>query len=127
MVKTKILLITSSDDTYRKPLLEADGYEVHTVDINDARPVIGSELYHLVLIGTELAGNTMQEFCQQIRRTRPGVKIGVLAQRADYIPAEDCADVVIRSQHSPGKFLATVRRIVDLAPGDKFANEGDDE
>jgi DNA-binding response OmpR family regulator len=127
MVKKKILLITSSDDTYRKPLLEADGYEVHTAGINDARPIIGSELYNLVLIGTELAGATMQEFCQQIRRTRPGVKIGVLAQNADYVAADDCADAVIRSQHSPGRFLATVRKIVELAPGDKFGNEGDDE
>jgi CheY-like chemotaxis protein len=125
-VKERILLITSMDDTYRKPLLETEGYQVHAVPPGEADQKLTSEQYEVVLIATNADGPGMLDFCTKVRNVQPAARIGVVAQRSEYITPNDCIDAVFRNQHSPGKFLAAVRKLINLSPGEKQISENDD-
>ena len=113
-----ILLITGNDDTYRQPLLEAQGYSVRSVDIEHANASLDSGNFQLVLVTTESGVAETLEFCRRLKANNPGLRVGILAQRAEYIPAGGCADIVVRAQYSPAKFLAAIRRLLESEPND---------
>jgi CheY-like chemotaxis protein len=108
-----ILLITGHDDTYRQPLLEAQGYSVQRVQIGQAFDALSTTTFQLVLVTTEKGIAETLGFCEHLKATYPNLHVGVLAQRAEYIPISSCADVVVRAQYSPAKFLAAIKRLLD--------------
>jgi hypothetical protein len=108
-----ILLITGNDDTYRQPLLEAQGYSVRRTTIEQAFLALGIGSVQLVLVTSENGIDTTLAFCEQLKAAYPSMRVGILAQRADYIPSRSCADIVVRAQYSPAKFLAAVKRILE--------------
>ena len=108
-----ILLITSVDETFQKPLLENEGYRVRVAAARNALEVLQSEEFRLVLVTTETSASDTIELCVQIKTVHPAMRVAVLAQRAEYIPKNACIDAIIRSQHSPNKFLATIRTLVE--------------
>jgi DNA-binding response OmpR family regulator len=113
-----ILLITGNDDTYRQPLLEAQGYSVQATRMDQAMTALDAKDFQLVLITTEHGISETLAFCERLKAARPNLRVGILAQRAEYIPVNTCADVVVRAQYSPAKFLAALKRILEAAPSD---------
>lgn len=113
-----ILLITGNDDTYRQPLLEAQGYTVLPVKLGDALRALSSKSFQLVLITTESGIAETLAFCEQLKSGYPDLRVGVLAQRAEYVPQNSCADIVVRAQYSPAKFLTAIRRLLEGTPND---------
>ncbi len=117
-MNANILLITGNDDTYRQPLLEAQGYGVHPVHIDQAFDVLKEKPFQLVLITTESGIPETLNFCEQLKNAQPDLRVGILAQRAEYIPPNHCSEVIVRAQYSPAKFLAAIKRLLDGAPTD---------
>jgi hypothetical protein len=112
-VNENILLITGNDDTYRQPLLEAQGYFVLPVQIEQALDVLNENAFQLVLVTTESGIAETLSFCEQLKALHPTLRVGILAQRAEYIPPNGCSDIVVRAQYSPAKFLAAVKRLFE--------------
>lgn len=108
-----ILLISKSDEAYRQLLLESDGYSVQRRDAQEARVLLRSERFRLALITTERGLDATLAFCEELKQLDEGMRVVVLAQRAEYLPPHPCVDALIREQYSPGKFLATVRKLMD--------------
>jgi len=125
-VKEEILLVTSVDDTFQQPLLQNEGYGVQVSKVEDALAFLKQGEFRLVLITTEASVPKTIELCEQMKAAHPDLRVGLIAQRAEYIPSNHCIDAVIRSQHSPQKFLAAIRRLIDghMAEG---ANIPDDD
>lgn len=115
----KILLITALDETHRQPLLESQGYIVRTARIDDALRQLESDDYQLILVPTERGSAETLEFCEQLKNRFPELCIAVIAQRAEYIPLSNSVDAVIREQHSPGRFLAAVKKLLDIGSGNE--------
>lgn len=109
----KILLITGNDDTYRRPLLEAHGYAVEAVRSERAISELAGKDFQLVLVGTESGVIDTLEMCKQMKATRPGVRVGVLAKGTETIPSGSCVDVVIRVQYSPAKFIGAINTLFE--------------
>jgi DNA-binding response OmpR family regulator len=127
-VKEGILLVKSVDDTFQQPLLETAGYQVQITTPDDALSSLNEGAFRLVLITTESSVPRTLDLCGQIKSTYPNLRIGLLAQRAEYIPKHECIDAIIRTQYSPNKFLATIRHLMDgqLAEGAMVPDEEDD-
>jgi PleD family two-component response regulator len=126
-LKERILLITSNDDTYRKPLLETQGYEVRSIDPQEAEDAVQYEHFDVVLFTSDGDLHKLFQFCAKLKKARPRAKLGVVAQRSEYVPGNECIDAVFRNQHSPGKFLAALRKLIDSGPGERVIwAEGDD-
>jgi hypothetical protein len=121
-VKERILLIASVDETYRKPLLETQGYQVDSANITNAEESLRSATYKAVLLATDVDGIALLDLCGRVKKAQPHARVGVLAQRAEYIPPNDCIDAIFRNQHSPGKFLSALRTLMSLSPGEKPSN-----
>ena len=113
-----ILLITGHDDTYRQPLLEAQGYSVHATRIEQAMNALNGNTYQLVLVTTESGIPETLDFCEQLKAANPNLRVGILAQRAEYIPPNTCSDIVVRAQYSPAKFLAAIKRLLETTESD---------
>ena len=112
-MSAKILLITAVDETHRQLLLESQGYLVQTAAHEDVPKHLSEDDYQLALVSTENGVAATLAFCETVKSNFPDVRIVVVAQRAEYIPANDFVDAVIREQHSPGRFLAAVKRLID--------------
>ena len=112
-LNTRILLITDLDETHRQLLLESQGYEVQLSRMENALEQLQAEDYQLVLVPTENREMAAFDFCKHLRRQFPSLRIGLIAQRAEYIAASEAVDAVIRIQHSPAKFLSVIKRLVD--------------
>ena len=110
--KRNILLITGHDDTYRKVLLESQGYCVTPVKAEDALSVLGREEFHFLLVGSGANFESTSTFCKKVRLHHPNLRIGVVAQQGEHVPLEAYADVVIRAQYSPAKFIGAVNTVL---------------
>src|SRR3954471_11369021 len=113
-----ILLITGNDDTYRQPLLEAQGYSVRKAQLDEAASILQTENFHLLLVTTESGIDNTLAFCAEAKTAHPSLRVGILAQRSEYIPPHSSADVVVRAQYSPAKLVAAIKRLLEAAPGD---------
>ena len=126
-MSAKILLITVVDETHRKPLLESQGYMVQTAKPDDIERELGRNEHQLALIGTDNGVAATLEICERMKNLAPELRIGVIAQRSEYVPANSCVDAIIREQHTPRKFLAAVKKLADVPePNDQsfLASEG---
>jgi len=119
-MSARILLVTAADNTHRKPLLESQGYVVDVVPAalveNRLRHPAVPTPYDLALIATEDGVPATLDCCEKMKRIVPRLRIAVIAQRSEYVPPSQAVDAVIRQQYSPGKFLASVKRLLDDAP-----------
>lgn len=120
-MSAQILLVTALDETHRKPLLESEGYVVTTVRREAAVEELRVSKYQLVLLEKEGDAADTIGFCESLKREQSGLKIVIIAQRADYVPTSAAIDAVIRQQHSPRIFLNAVRKLLTSGgSGDKF-------
>ena len=119
--KRNILLVTGNDDTYRKVLLESQGYAVTRAQGHEALSVLGRGDFHFVLVASGAGLADTSEFCNQIRTRHPRLRIGVVAERGEKVPLEICADVVIRAQYSPGKFIGAINTVL-MEDGEREAD-----
>ncbi len=110
--KQNILLVTGNDDTYRRMLLESQGYSVTPVQPNEALSVLHREEFHLVLVASTVGFSNSQQFCEQIKISHPKLRIGVVAHHGEDAPMESCADIVIRAQYSPAAFLGAINTVL---------------
>jgi DNA-binding response OmpR family regulator len=110
--KHSILLITGTDDTYRRVLLESQGYAVTAAQADEALSVLLREEFHFVLVTSGVGLPNASAFCDAVRLRRPKLRIGVVARRGEHVPLERCADVVIRSQYSPAKFNGAINTVL---------------
>ena len=111
-LSSKILFVTGTDDTFRKPLLETQGYTVRTANIDNALRQLSMEKFKLALITTEHGITRTIVLCEQLKSAQPELRVGVLAQHSDDIPST-CVDIVLRMQYSPAKFLAAIRIVME--------------
>jgi CheY-like chemotaxis protein len=115
-MSAKILLVTATDETHRKPLLESEGYDVTLACVGDACNRVRFSQFALVLIPTDSGIENTLALCENIKAVAPEMRVAVIADRAEYIPPNVAVDAIVRQQHSPGKFLAAVRRLLDISP-----------
>ena len=115
-MSAKILLVTANDDTHRKPLLESEGYDVELDSIDDACKRAYLNQFALVLIPTDSGIDNALACCEKMKAAAPGTRIALIAVHAEYVPQNAPLDAIIRQQHSPGRFLAAVRRLLDISP-----------
>jgi CheY-like chemotaxis protein len=108
----KILLITGKDDTYRRPLLEAQGYRVKSAQMAEALLTLNDERFQLVLVNTEDGIMTAVTFCKRLRAEHPEQRIAIVASRAEDVPDDHCADGIIRVQHSPAKLVGAINTLL---------------
>lgn len=113
-----ILLITALDETHRRPLLESQGYSVQVASPPEASKFLNATRYDLALIPTENGVAATLEYCAQMKRILPELRVAIIAQRAEYVPPGDSADAIIREQHSPARFLAAVKRLLETSAMD---------
>ncbi len=111
-----ILFIAKSDEAYRQLLLESEGFTVRRINPQEARVALTAERFPLAVITTEHGPRETIEFCRELKSQAPNMRVLVLAQRAEYLPPDQCIDALIREQYSPGQFVAAVRRLLN---GDK--------
>jgi hypothetical protein len=111
-----ILLVTGRDDTHRKPLLESQGYEVVITPIEEVTGILLCRRFALALISTDGGVDATLDCCEKMKTVAPGIRIAVIAERAEYVPPNTAVDAIIRQQHSPGRFLAAVARLLDVSP-----------
>jgi DNA-binding response OmpR family regulator len=112
----KILLVTPGDESYRGPLLAAEGYAValaHTLAA--ARQILEGGACELVLVTTDEGILTVFSFCEQLKILSPRTRTAILARWSEYVPQSDFVDAVIRMQYSPAKFLAAVKTLIGAA------------
>ncbi len=107
----KILLVTTIDETFQQPLLQSQGYDVQRTTIREAFDYLRNDDFQLALVTTESGVENTVTFCQDLKRTYPSMRVGIIAQRAEYLAPDDSVDSIIRMQHSPAKFLATVKKL----------------
>ena len=121
-MSSTILLVTSHDRALRKPLLESQGYKVEMISSEAVADSLQRARFDLVLIPTDDGVNATLACCEQIKRIDSKICVGVIAQRAEYVPPHPAVDAVIRQQYSPEKFLATIRNLLDGSPlADSFS------
>ncbi|HVZ61797.1 MAG TPA: hypothetical protein VG892_13510 [Terriglobales bacterium] len=114
MPDKKIIMVASLDDTYRKPLLETAGYQVRLEPtLMDASRAMARERYDVVLIVNDGNPEEVAAFCRETRLSRPNIRTALLARWAESIPQDTPVDVVIRTHHHPGKFLADIKTLVN--------------
>ena len=114
-MRAKILLVTKMDDTHRKPLLESQGYFVEFTSIEVVFARLAENRFHLALLSTDDGAEEALRLSDRMKAEFPSMRIALVAQRAEYVPPNDTIDAVIRQQHSPGKFLAAIQRLIDAA------------
>lgn len=124
-MSAEILLITAADHTFRKLLLESQGYRVETVSPNTAGSYVQGKQFKLALLSTDGGIPSTLELSGTLKKVDPEMKIAVIAQRSEYVPLDGAVAAVIREQHSPGRFLAAVKKLMD-GDGDRLfsATEG---
>lgn len=111
-----ILLVTGRDDMHRKPVLESQGYKVEVAPMEDLTGILLSRCFALVLVSTEIGVDATLACCEKMKSVAPDTRIAVIAERAEYVPPNSAVDAIIRQQHSPGRFLAAVARLLDISP-----------
>ncbi len=114
-MRARILLVTKMDDTHRKPLLESQGYFVELSTALSVFDRLGENRFHLALLSTDDGAEETIELSEALKSHFPRMRIALVAQRAEYVPPSVAIDTVIRQQHSPGKFLAAIKRLIDTA------------
>jgi DNA-binding response OmpR family regulator len=119
----KILLVTTIDETFQQPLLQSQGYDVQKASLADALQRVENDNFELALVTTETGLPETVAFCQELKRLRPEVRVGVIAQRAEYVGPDGAIDGVIRMQHSPAKFLATVKKLLSRSSDSNFRDD----
>ena len=112
-LSANILLITTADDTFRKLLLESQGYRVETASTEAAHSVVAKGQFHLALLSTDGGAQATIPLSKKLKEVSPATRIAVIAQRAEYVPPSESVEAIIREQHSPGRFLAAVKKLVD--------------
>ena len=112
-MSASILLVTAMDVTFRKLLLESQGYRVEAVSADSANSLAAKEQFRLALLATDGGTQATVELCEGLKRLNPAMRIAVIAQRSEYVPASEAVAAVIREQHSPGRFLAAVKKLVE--------------
>lgn len=108
-----ILFIAKSDETYRQLLLESEGFTVRRIDPQEARATLTTERFPLAVITTEHGPQETISFCRELKTHAPYMRVLVLAQRAEYLPPDQCIDALVREQYSPGQFVSAVRRLLN--------------
>jgi hypothetical protein len=90
-------------------------------------PALSSNSFQLALVTTESGIPETLAFCEQLKGAHPGLRLGILAQSTEYIPLNSCADLIVRAQYSPAKFLAAVKRVLEggLTDGHRVLVEDD--
>lgn len=108
---TRILLL-NSEPTLRM-LLQFRGYETATAgSYTEAREMLASTRYHLVIVQVEFEREAALEFCNEIKQAHPSMKVALLAHHILYFPPNSCPDDVIVRQDGPGQFLQQVEQLV---------------
>ncbi len=100
---------------------------MQTVASEAVTDTLRSARFDLVLVPTDDGVDATLACCEQIKSIDPRICVGVIAQRAEYVPPHPAVDAVIRQQYSPERFLATVRKLLDGSPlADSYsAGEGE--
>lgn len=110
--RRNILLVTGSDDAYRRDLLESQGYCVTSVQGDQALPALERQKFHFVLVTSGTGIANAAEFCGKVKTNYPKMCIGVVAQHGERAPLEAFADVIIRAQYSPAAFLGAINTVL---------------
>jgi DNA-binding response OmpR family regulator len=110
------ILLVDGDETLqglRTLMLRLRGYRVERVaTLQDARRRIAEQHFGLVLVDVAKFPDAGLPFCEEIKGTRPGIKVAFLANHTLYLPADSCPDDVIARQDGPEQFLSRVDELV---------------
>ena len=120
-LNANILLITDADETHRQLLLESAGYSVQRVGTPSAEKHLHVGNYQLILLSSDDGIGSTLELCVRLKAIAPEARVAVIAQRSEYVPASPDIDIVIREQHSPGRFLAAVKKLVEAPRAQTFS------
>ena len=114
MAATQRILLLNSEATFRL-LLQFRGYEVtmaHT--FQEARQELAASPYNLVVVQVEFDRHSALQFCEELKRDYPAIKVALLAHHTLYFPPTTCPDDVIVRQDGPSQFLKQVEQLVTV-------------
>ncbi|MGH9569195.1 MAG: response regulator, partial [Candidatus Angelobacter sp.] len=94
-------------------MLRMRGYEVHAVaDLTEARFRLNEEKYHLVIVDVGHFAESGLEFCEEIKKQQPDLKVLMQAEDRVFPIANRCPDRVIPKQDGPHTFILEVERVL---------------
>jgi CheY-like chemotaxis protein len=110
------ILLVDGDETLqglRTLMLRLRGYQVDRVaSLDEAARGVAQKHYHLVLIDVQRHPDAGLELCEQLKATRPGLKVAFLADHTLYLPPQTCPDQLIARQDGPEHFLRQVDELL---------------
>lgn len=110
------ILLVDGDSTVqslRALMLRLRGYNVERADsLPAARQRVADASFHLVLIDVQHHPDASLELCEELKASRPGIKVAFLANHTLYLPAATCPDEIIAQQDGPEQFLERVDELV---------------
>jgi hypothetical protein len=83
--------------------------------MDEALTTLKHEQFELVLVNTENGITSAVNFCHQLKSMLPSQRIAIVANRTEDVPGDHCADVIIRVQYNPAKFIGAVNTLLGTA------------
>jgi len=94
-------------------MLRMKGYFVTGAsNIEEAREKLDEAIYHLTIIDVGHFARPGIEFCEQIKKKYPRMKVLMQAEDSAIHPREHCPDMVVPKQEGPHTFITEVERLL---------------
>ena len=113
--RMRILLIERDPTVQhlRALMLRMKGYFVTgAANIDEAREKLDQGNYHLTIIDVGHFARPGIEFCEQIKKKYPRMKVLMQAEDSAIHPREKCPDIVVPKQEGPHTFITEVERLL---------------
>ncbi|MCI0347935.1 MAG: hypothetical protein L0Z53_00785 [Acidobacteriales bacterium] len=108
---TRILLL-DAEPTFRL-LLQFRGYETALAKSREeVRELLAQSSFNLVIVQVEFDRQAALDFCEELKKTYPTVRVALLAHHTLYFPPNSCPDGIIARQDGPIQFLQQVEELV---------------
>ncbi|HEX4603415.1 MAG TPA: response regulator [Candidatus Angelobacter sp.] len=113
------ILLVNGDATVqhlRALMLRMEGHRVDTAaDLQAARETVAICRYDLVIVDVGYFAALGLEFCEEIKRKRPGQKVLMQVDAHLFLERESCPDKVVAKQDGPQHFVHEVERLLQAS------------
>lgn len=98
-------------------MLRMEGYHVDTAaDLHAARAVIAAaRKYNLVIVDVGYFAAPGLEFCEEIKKRYPALKVLMQVDGTLYVDRNTCPDEVVSKQEGPQHFVREVERLLQAS------------
>ena len=112
MPASKTILLVDGEgglQRLRAMLLSGRGFDAELAkSLEDGFQKIRQRQYQLVVVDVKHYAQAALDFCEEVKRECPDLKVALMADHTIYFPANTCPDEIIRKQDGPEAFLNQV-------------------